>query len=258
MIRPEAMGVVYQENEEADIFRILSDENVVRIETLKENSESVISRLRWISSSKQFSALIDVGASITGLNNKEVAASLLLFGLEAFDGVIYLDAKDRKQVLLRKQNFNAEESLESTDGEILDGSDTPLARSPRSPRGASSPRTSSRTSPRTSQRGSPRYPPRPGMLQRANSLSVAEPEGVGRGLERSEINFDRLRSSSRFQGLLNTAPVPLERCGVPTEKLFVFFDQTHSTGAVQNNYRVFTRKYEIKICYIFPMEFQQN
>lgn len=86
MIGNGAMGVVYQQDEEADIFRTLSDDSCVKIQPLDASSESVVSRLRWIASNKFLSALIDVGASITGLNNKEVAAVMLLLGLEKFDG----------------------------------------------------------------------------------------------------------------------------------------------------------------------------
>ncbi len=97
---------------------------------------------------------------------------------------MYLDAKDRKQVLLRKKiSDDVADGKDSSD----DDSDYDLG---------------------------------PSILKRAPSLdSRAE-----------DISVDQVRSSTRFQALVSTLPIPLERCGVPAEKLFVFFDQTHSTG----------------------------
>ena len=46
-------------------------------------------------------ALIDTGALVTGLRNREVASKLLERGLGWCDGVVYLDDDDKKQVLLR-------------------------------------------------------------------------------------------------------------------------------------------------------------
>jgi len=46
-------------------------------------------------------ALIDTGALITGLSNKQVAESLLRYGLDWCDGVVFLDEQDRKVILVR-------------------------------------------------------------------------------------------------------------------------------------------------------------
>ena len=47
-------------------------------------------------------ALIDTGALITGMSNKDVAIYLLRAGLSGMKGVVYLDELDRQMVVLRK------------------------------------------------------------------------------------------------------------------------------------------------------------
>ena len=48
-------------------------------------------------------ALIDTGALVTGMDNREVAQFLLdHLPAEKFDGVVYLDRADRKMCLLRE------------------------------------------------------------------------------------------------------------------------------------------------------------
>ena len=49
-----------------------------------------------------YHALIDTGALITGMTNLEVAQYLLERGLPDIDGVVFLDDKDRKMILLRR------------------------------------------------------------------------------------------------------------------------------------------------------------
>ena len=70
------------------MFRVLSNEQFVNIRVLSEEYDNVIARLYWMATELPFSALIDVGASITGVTNKEVAAILMLLGLDGFDGVV--------------------------------------------------------------------------------------------------------------------------------------------------------------------------
>ena len=102
MLRASAMGVRYQLEEEAVIFATLANPECVQLRLPPVQYDGVVGRLKWISRNYQnsdeehksrltFSALIDVGAIITGLNNKEVAAALLVLGLDDFDGVVYLD-----------------------------------------------------------------------------------------------------------------------------------------------------------------------
>ena len=54
-----------------------------------------------------FNALIDTGALITGMSNKQVAAYLLQAGLPDISGVVFLDELDRKVVLLRPSSHAA-------------------------------------------------------------------------------------------------------------------------------------------------------
>ena len=65
---------------------------------------SVNALLRRIAKSQSppFHALIDVGALVTGMSNLEVARFLLENGLNGFEGVVFLDRKDRKRVLVRR------------------------------------------------------------------------------------------------------------------------------------------------------------
>lgn len=48
-----------------------------------------------------FHALIDTGALITGMSNKDVAKYLLKSGLDTLKGVVFLDELDRQMVLLQ-------------------------------------------------------------------------------------------------------------------------------------------------------------
>ena len=48
-----------------------------------------------------FHALIDTGALVTGMSNREVAENLLREGLAGLEGCVYLDDNDKQMVLLR-------------------------------------------------------------------------------------------------------------------------------------------------------------
>ena len=86
--------------EEKAIFRSLSSPTLVDIQN--PVFRTVIDRLLWVASEMEgLSALIDVGATLTALSNKQVAAALLVLGLPDHDGVVFLDSTDRKLVLLR-------------------------------------------------------------------------------------------------------------------------------------------------------------
>jgi hypothetical protein len=191
-------GVKYQMSEEKAIFMTLSNESVIETNCYSsEVSESVINRLYWISSNKSFSALIDVGATITGLNNKQAAAALLVLGLARFEGVVFLDSSDRKRVLIR-QRFGITESSESI-------KPLEVRRSQSVPRGDSD-----------------------GVIEllRTRSSNEAVADESNRRFE----TLDELRDAEEFRTLMQSKDVPLERCGIPKNKLFVLFDQTHSTG----------------------------
>ncbi len=61
----------------------------------------ILDRVALAAGPDSFSALIDTGALITGLDNLSVAKYLLERGLKDFDAVVFLDAKDHKMALLR-------------------------------------------------------------------------------------------------------------------------------------------------------------
>jgi len=189
-------GVKYQMLEEKAIFMTLSNDDVVRTELYDQIiSESVLSRLVWFASNQTFSALIDVGATITGLNNKQAAAALLILGLSRFEGVVYLDSDHKKRVLIRDKYASENMRVnKSSDGEL------PLLR-----------------------RASSAVDGDVGILKRA--LSHRPDEGTHRFK-----TLEDLRDSEEFKALMQSKDVPLERCGIPKDKLFVLFDQTHSTG----------------------------
>ena len=46
--------------------------------------------------------MIDTGALITGMSNRESAEYLLKSGLSSMKGVVFLDEEDRQMVLLRR------------------------------------------------------------------------------------------------------------------------------------------------------------
>ena len=53
------------------------------------------------SSTPKFRSLIDVGALITGMTNRQVAETLLRLGLRDLDGCVYLDEDDQRMVVVR-------------------------------------------------------------------------------------------------------------------------------------------------------------
>lgn len=53
------------------------------------------------SEAPRFHSLIDVGALITGLTNRQVAEALLRYGLKGMEGCVYLDEEDQRMVLVR-------------------------------------------------------------------------------------------------------------------------------------------------------------
>ena len=90
----------YEKGVEGKVVTTLTDEKVVSYsvhenwtvrQLLKEIAESV----------PPVHALIDTGALITGMSNKQVARYLLDHGLASFDGVVFLDRHDRQKILLR-------------------------------------------------------------------------------------------------------------------------------------------------------------
>lgn len=94
----------YEEGSDGKMVHFLTSPSVMSFEEV-EDGWSVKKLLKKISTAPMytFRALIDTGALITGLTNLEVAKELMSEGgLSGVDGVVYLDSKDRKMILLRK------------------------------------------------------------------------------------------------------------------------------------------------------------
>jgi len=92
----------YERGSDGLVLSVLSDPRVVSY-SIKSGGWSVRSLLRDIAQSRSpvFHSLIDTGALITGMENKEVALFLLEAGLGSMDGVVYLDEHDQQMILLR-------------------------------------------------------------------------------------------------------------------------------------------------------------
>ena len=85
---------------DAKFIRVLGSPEYVQATV--PDSWSVESLLRWVAThTPRFHALIDTGALVTGMENREVAAFLLAHLPDDIDGCVYLDHHDHKTVLLR-------------------------------------------------------------------------------------------------------------------------------------------------------------
>ena len=94
----------YEEGSDGKMVHFLTSPTVMSYEEV-DDGWSVKLLLKKISTAPMYTyrALIDTGALITGLTNLEVARELMAEGgLPGVDGVVYLDSKDRKMILLRK------------------------------------------------------------------------------------------------------------------------------------------------------------
>jgi len=92
----------YERGADGQVLATMIDPNVVSYEELPDDWSAQSLLLRIARSGNRYHALIDTGALITGLTNKQVAAFLLNNGLEGFDGVVFMDEFDRKMVMLRE------------------------------------------------------------------------------------------------------------------------------------------------------------
>jgi len=100
---PEELGQCqYDECVDGQILDYLMSESIVTSRLLNADW-SVKNLLDGVATANPpFHVLLDCGALITGMSNLDVAKFLLLNGLpEDFDGVVFLDHKDRKMILLR-------------------------------------------------------------------------------------------------------------------------------------------------------------
>jgi Ca2+-binding EF-hand superfamily protein len=92
---------IYERGSDGKVLAVLTSNKVVSYSI--KPKWSVLSLLRDIALHRSpiFHCLIDTGALITGLENREVAAYLLENGLNDMDGCVYLDSNDQQMVLLR-------------------------------------------------------------------------------------------------------------------------------------------------------------
>ena len=101
---PEELGQCeYEECVDGQILHYLTNEAIVSSRMLSTDW-SVTKLLDIIAQARNppYHALIDTGALVTGMSNLEVAKYLINHGLtKDFDGVVFLDHKDRKMILLR-------------------------------------------------------------------------------------------------------------------------------------------------------------
>lgn len=101
---PEELGQCqFDEGVDGQIYNYLTSEAIVT-SRLVGTDWSVKSLLDdMIRADPPFHVLIDTGALITGMSNYDVAKYLIMNGLpKNFDGVVFLDHKDRKMILLRQ------------------------------------------------------------------------------------------------------------------------------------------------------------
>lgn len=98
---PLALGrCVFERGSDGKVTSFLTSSQVVS-HSIKHNW-SVRSLLLDVARHQPpFHSLIDTGALITGMDNREVAEFLLEHGLESMDGVVYLDQRDQQMILLR-------------------------------------------------------------------------------------------------------------------------------------------------------------
>ena len=82
-------------------MNVLTDPTIMNI-IHAPSDWTVASLLHAVSNAEPpFNALIDTGALITGFSNHQVAERLLDLGLSWCAGVVFMDDKDQKQILVR-------------------------------------------------------------------------------------------------------------------------------------------------------------
>ena len=100
---PEELGQChYDEGVDGKIYHYLTSDSIMssRLLGAEWTVTGVLDGI--IKSDPPFHALIDTGALITGMSNYDVARYMLTHGLPSqFEGVVFLDHRDRKMILLR-------------------------------------------------------------------------------------------------------------------------------------------------------------
>ena len=92
----------YEKGSEGKMMHVLTNTDVMTTRSI-EAGWTVKSLLEHIATAEpRFHALIDTGALITGLSNKEVAQQLLSLGLSTWcEGIVFLDENDEKMILVK-------------------------------------------------------------------------------------------------------------------------------------------------------------
>ena len=94
----------YEPGSDGRIVHVLSSHRVCKV--TPKTSWTAQSLLKDIAKQTRIQApvhaLIDTGALITGMDNREVAEFLMLHLHDDMEGVVYLDRSDRKMVLVRQ------------------------------------------------------------------------------------------------------------------------------------------------------------
>lgn len=89
---------IFETHSEATVIQILTDPSVVTFEVITDNN---VNSLLKIISQNNYKAIIDTGAYITGLSNKQVSVFLLKNGLKCLDACVYIDNEGRKMIVDR-------------------------------------------------------------------------------------------------------------------------------------------------------------
>ena len=91
----------YEAGADGLYIHTLTNRDVCSYELIQEgwDVESLLNKIAG--SNPVYRALIDTGALVTGMSNKQVASYLLDHGLEGVEGVVYLDENDDKMILVR-------------------------------------------------------------------------------------------------------------------------------------------------------------
>jgi Ca2+-binding EF-hand superfamily protein len=100
---PKDLGICqYEPGSEGRIIYTLTNSNVVSAKIKnKWNAQSLLKDVAK-QNNPPANVLIDTGALITGMDNREVAEFLLLHLREDVEGVVYLDRDDKKCILMRE------------------------------------------------------------------------------------------------------------------------------------------------------------
>eukprot|EP01038_Epipyxis_sp_PR26KG_P004325 gene4325-6126_t len=102
---------VVEDGTRADVVRVLINPAIVSCEQYSILSAESTIQLLECASRGEFHALVDTGALITGLTNREIAHELIKRLPNKFQAVIYIDNSGTKRVLLRGEDLSASAKL---------------------------------------------------------------------------------------------------------------------------------------------------